>query len=118
MNKAKESTEKIAKSNILNEVLSLIPRFLLEFLAICLLISLVLILLKADMNPAELLPFIGVFSLCITNNSGINLIIVSLFRINYGAYALDIIYDDLISENAHTLKEKQFLKKIEFKVLN
>jgi len=118
LNKAKESTEKIAKSNILNEVLSLIPRFLLEFLAICLLISLVLILLKADMNPAELLPFIGVFSLAALRIiPGINLIIVSLFRINYGAYALDIIYDDLISENAHTLKEKQFLKKIEFKSL-
>lgn len=118
LNKAKMSTERIARSNILNEVLALIPRFLLEFLAISLLISLVLILLKADMSPTELLPFIGVFSLAALRIiPGLNLIIISLSRINYGTYALNIIYDDLIGKNIIKLEDKNSFNKIKFESL-
>ena len=96
LEKVKQGTEVIANSNIKTEILSLFPRLILELSAVCLLIFLILISIKSENNPSDLLPVLGVFSLAAVRIiPGVNLILLSLYRINYGSYALEKLYDDL-----------------------
>ncbi len=100
LEKVKQGTEIIANSNIKTEILSLFPRLILELSAVCLLIFLILISIKSENNPSDLLPVLGVFSLAAVRIiPGVNLILLSLYRINYGSYALEKLYDDLKRAN-------------------
>ena len=100
LEKVKQGTEVIANSNIKTEILSLFPRLILELSAVCLLIFLILISIKSENNPSDLLPVLGVFSLAAVRIiPGVNLILLSLYRINYGSYALEKLYDDLKRAN-------------------
>ncbi len=103
IDKVKDGTEIVANSNVKSEVISLFPRFMLEFLTIVSFVILVLITLKSGTSTSQILPAIGVFSLAALRIvPGVNLIITSLQKINYGRYALEKLNKDF--EKANDLK--------------
>ena len=75
-------------------------------MTVSLLIILILISIKSENNPSDLLPILGVFSLAALRIiPGVNIILLSLYRINYGSYALDKLFSDL--KRANELKNSR-----------
>jgi len=116
--------KKICKINIINKFLTLLPRLLLEYSAILILLFVILYFIKSDYNSDDLILSLGLFvAALIRLLPSFNRFISSKQQVVTNYYIVDTIYDDYIklkNKNIKIYKNDNSFKKmsnqtIEFK---
>jgi len=107
--------EKVKSAGIIQNVISQLPRRVMEFFGILILSSLILFMIYIDLPSVKIIPIIAAFSVAFYRIlPGINQILVALQNLSHGISTMKLISSDLKeinNINSDKIKEKISLEK-------
>jgi ATP-binding cassette, subfamily B, bacterial PglK len=108
--KVLEGARQYAHCNTWKQVISLAPRYLLEFIMVSFVVLLATIMFESKQNSSELLPTLGVFAFAAMRLlPTVNVFSNSLLQLRFARDAVTRLHQDLIRHNTETLSLRKHL---------
>jgi len=104
--KVDKASQEAAEMTVKSQFISALPRYLVEFILVLFILSLVLTFLFLSINMDELVVILSMFGVAaIRLAPSTNFIVSGVTLIRFGRNGLRILYDDLVSFEAHDVSQ-------------